>query len=242
MSKIRSHVFMYIQNSITFWLNKRTHFGTLRFRLTRLIYSLNPYFPDSRNKRWDFVLKYFPPLKMVCYSGIQVLDIGCVDSLLIYELSKRGYDVTGFDMRDFPVRLPKEIQFIKGDIVKDKPEDIFQHRYHYIIATSVIELLGTKQYGNETRDIDADRKALENIHALLENDGYLIMSLPIFYWRSTANKAYTLGNIYNLINGLFHIFEITQCGGHICMVLVKLINNKDNTKGLCQYVYKTNKE
>lgn len=231
-------IFIYLQNKITFWLDKRTHFGAFRFKLIRLIYKLNPYFPETRNKRWDFILEYLPRLQMVCFRGIKVLDIGCIDSLLIYEIAKRGYDVTGMDIRNYPVKLPKNIEFVKADIVNDIPNQIFTHRFHYIIATSIIELLGTKQYGNENIDINADRKAIENIHELLENDGYFILSLPIAYWRSMTNKAYTLGNIMKLINGLFTIFEITQRGGNICLVLIKLLKDKDNNQILYAYEWK----
>jgi len=226
-----------IMDVTTEWLKRRERFGAFRFRLTRLLYRLNPFFPELRNIRWDFILKYLPTLKMTFWKGQKVLDIGCVDSLLIYELKSRGYSVAGLDIRDYGVKLPNNIGFFKCNILEELPKDLTKFKFTYIIATSVIELLGTGKYEENEIEQGADRKAFENIHSLLEDDGYFIFSVPVFHWRFIGGRAYTLGNIMKLIQGLFYPFEITQCGGHICGAFVKLLIQPDGTRNLLSYSF-----
>jgi SAM-dependent methyltransferase len=156
---------------------------------------------------------------MTYWIGLPVLDIGCVDSLLLHEIKHRGYRAFGMDIRDYNSKLPKDITFIKHDILKPyEPE----HKFLYIIATSVIELLGCGIYGENVIE-NADRIALENIHSMLHDDGYFIMSLPIGNWKGRGSRAYDLATLHHLIQGLFYPFEVTQRGGHICAVFVKIL-------------------
>ena len=215
---------MVVINHLIAWLRHRKHFGVLRFNIERLVFRMITFFPTTRHERLKFILKYMPALKMTHWIGLPTLDIGCVDSLLLYELKHRNYRVFGMDMRDYNSKLPKDITFIKHDILKPyKPE----HQFYYIIATSVIELLGCGVYGEEKVE-DADRIALENIHAMLLNEGYFILSLPTHIWRAVNSRGYGYGRFMKLIHGLFYPIEVTQCGGHLCAALIKVVKKDDS--------------
>lgn len=218
-------------NGLVLWLHKRRYFGAFRFWLVRKIYKFIPGWPPARNLRFDFILKYIPKLDMVYWMNLTVLDIGCVDSLLVYELKRRGYCTFGMDIRPYQSTLPKNINFIKGSILEDPPERYHKY-FYYVIATSVIELVGIGEYKEEDKEYP-DRIALENIHKILKDEGYFILSLPIWNWRARDGRGYSLGDVYQLIKGLFAVFYITQECGMICLVLVKIINNGKSASLAC---------
>lgn len=214
---------------ILLWLHNREHYGVLRFNLVRFIYRIMPGYPETKNKRWDFILSHLPPLQFVYWVGLHVLDIGCTDTLLLHEIDRRGYHAYGMDIRDFNAKLPKQIGFFKYDILNE-PIDALKGKLNYIIATAVIELVGIGKYGDE-KIVNADRKAVENIHALLAPDGFFILSLPLWNWRYIHGRGYSIGDIYKLIGGLFHVVEMSQQGGSTCMILAKLL--KSDVGGIC---------
>lgn len=204
------------------WVCRREHFGAFRFRVVRVLYKMIPRFPTLRNDRWDFIFDYLPPLNFVNWRGLKVLDIGCAGSLLIYELKRRHYLVAGLDINDYPAPLPHDIKFYKCNIMaKELPPALSNEVFDYIIATSVIENIGTDKY-NEGKAQNGDRLAIQNIYNMLSDAGYFILTLPILNWRYAKGRGYILGDILKLIEGLFFIFEITQRCGNFCIVLVKL--------------------
>jgi len=192
------------------WLEKRSHFGVLRFRLSRFIWSIMPGYPESRNKKLDFVLQYFPALKMTYWSKLSVLDIGCTGTMLMHELDNRKYRVAGLDIRPYQSKLPKDITFYHNDLLDPALTIKIRQRFHYVVAISTIELVAD------------DRLALVNIHNLLLPNGYFILTLPTQHWRHIDGRGYSVKQFMNLISGLFNVFEMTQRGGHICAALVKV--------------------
>ena len=209
------------------WLNRRYSFGAFRFWLTRIIYKL-PCYPETRRKRIDFILKYLPELKQVYWVGLPVLDIGCTDSLLLYEIAERRYSAHGLDMRDYQAELPKNIEFFKNDITDPDLVKKVGKTFYAVIATSTIELVQASMY-DEERKIEGfgDRKAIENIHKLMNDDGFFILSVPTTYWRNINARGYSFLNFLALIQGLFIIIEVEHIGGHICAVLAKIEMKED---------------
>ena len=178
-----------------------------------------PYF--HRNFEHDFVLKYFPDLVYVNLHNFPVLDVGCCESLLMFELDKRGYDTFGVDMRIYEHKLPNDIKFIQADITSPHFLTIFnQIKFKMIVALSTIEHIGKKCYGKEPFE-NGDRLALENIHKVLNDNGYFIITVPGEAWHSDSGKGYSPKEFLRVINGLFDVFEITNAGGQICAALVK---------------------
>ncbi len=219
--RYRSFVMM-LANIFINWLRSKKHFGALRFKIERQVLKSIYFFPKSRSERQDFILRYLPELKMVYWVDLPVLEIGCVDSLLIHEIKRRGYRSYGMDIREYNSALPDDITFINHDILKsyelcNRPE----FKFMFIVATGVIELLGCGLYGDEQIP-NADRIALENIYDMLLDEGYFLITVLTHGWRGATSRGYGLGTFSKLIGGLFHPFEITQYGGHICAALVKI--------------------
>jgi 2-polyprenyl-3-methyl-5-hydroxy-6-metoxy-1,4-benzoquinol methylase len=203
------------------WLSHRQRFGGLRFKLIRFIYGHLPYYSTARNEIWKFVLNYLPSLSMTYWRGLEVMDVGCTDSLLLYEIANRGYAVLGVDIRDYQSKLPNHIRFFKHDILDPKFPELVKVKFRYIVCISVIELVGVDMYG-DLIDPQGDRKALENLHKMLYSNGYLILVVTTENFRCLKGKGYHMWNFLQLIQGLFTPVEVTQRCGHICSVLIKV--------------------
>jgi SAM-dependent methyltransferase len=202
---------------------KRQHWipGLTRFHIERFIYRITLLYPKSRNLKWDFILGYLPNLTYNFFRGkIKVLDIGCTDSLLMYELGLRGYLTYGLDVRDYGEKLPVYIQFSKVDFLTFPFPESVKESLDYIIASSIIELIGTGQY-DDKHATPMDRVAMEKIHSLLKADGILLITVTSTYWRSHTARGYSIREFVELVSGLFRIIEISHKGGLICAALTK---------------------
>jgi hypothetical protein len=95
----------------------------------------------------------------------KILDVGCCDSFLPYELIKMGFSTYATDIRNYH----HDINFTRSDITKKtkfKP-DIFD----YMTCISVIEHigLGSSSYG-DVKDSDGDIKAMREMRRILRGD------------------------------------------------------------------------
>ena len=151
-----------------------------------------------------------------------ILDVGATDSLLMFEILKRGYMPIGIDLRPYHVTLPKNSCFYRGDITTPNLKEFFKKYPIYMaVALSTIEHIGLPCYGGPIIS-NGDRLAIENIHSILDDNGLFIITIPTKIWQSASGRGYTPKEFYTLIEGLFKVFEITQRGGQICAALTKL--------------------
>ena len=192
-------------------------FGVARFWITRIGYKVL-WSNGPRNGEWDYVLQYLPPLEKWYRGLVSVLDVGCSESLLIYEIARRGYVTSGLDQRAYQERLPNCIKFYQHNITE--PLDTPQ-LFDYIISVSTVEHIGRGGYG-DNKVKHGDRKAVENIYRLLKHHGFFIVTVPLWYWATDTGRGYTYGSFKRLIEGLFEIHEITQRSGQLCAVLCRL--------------------
>lgn len=223
---LKGRFFRFFHTTIVNKINRIGHFGVIRFWIVQFIYKIIPeaYFPKIRLLKNQFALRYLPYLNFSYFADkLNVLEIGCYENLLVYELNRRRYNVFCLDIIDYQEKFPKEINFVKGNILKTLIfNDSAEPMFHFIVCTSVIDLVGTGQYGDNEIVENADRLALENIHKMLRSDGYLIMTVATKFWTSKLNRGYDLYSFKKLIGGLFDIFEMTQINGIICASLVKI--------------------
>jgi len=189
--------------------------GVLRFWITRVGYKVL-WTKGPRNGEWDFVLQYLPSLDKWHRNLIDVLDVGCTESLLIYELKRRGYKITGLDQR--PYQEKNNIPFILKNITE--PTNII-NAYDYIVSVSTIEHIGLGAYGDE-KSKNGDRRAMENIYKMLKHHGFVIVTVPLWYWNTDSGRGYTYQSFRKIIEGLFTIEHIEQRNGQICAVLCRL--------------------
>ena len=179
-----------------------------------------------RNDEIDFVLKYIPDLSYLKtrvpgeYYG-NVLDVGCTESLLIYEIESRGFLPIGVDIRPYHTDLPKYSVFFQKDITsKETILLLKQYKIDYVVALSSVEHIGLDTYDGKIMP-DGDRLALENINKVLDDDGLFVITVPTKLWQTDSGRGYTPREFKKLISGLFDIYEITQGGGQICACLIK---------------------
>lgn len=180
-----------------------------------------------RNFEIDYVLDKLTDLSwLINITPLNVLDVGCNESLLLYELEKRKYRPIGFDLKPYYVKLPKTAGYFMGDFTNPDLDKALKHHLNgllinFVVALSSIEHIGLGAYGDSIKS-NGDRLAVENIHKVLDDDGYFIMTIPQKYWQSNSGRGYTPKEFYQLIDGLFKVFHSDLRGGQICSTLVKV--------------------
>jgi SAM-dependent methyltransferase len=107
--------------------------------------------------------------------GGRILDLGCGESLIAYELASFGFDVVGVDLNDYPLEHPNlktitsSLETIEDDELRD---------FDTIVCLSAIEHFGLGAYGEDPTEGRADIEALERLAALSGSDTSLILTTP----------------------------------------------------------------
>jgi len=192
------------------WFKKCGVLGWVRFRILRVAYKIF-WLGAPRNGEWDFVLQWMRPLRKF-QGDVTVLDVGCTESLLIYELLHRGYKVTGLDQR--PYQEKPTFPFYLHDITKPA----ITPSHDYIVAMSTIEHVGLGAY-SDTPKRNGDRLAMENLSHMLMPNGYLIITLPNKHLGTDTGRGYSYQDFEKLIDGYFRIIHFTERSNQICAVL-----------------------
>ncbi|MEW5895965.1 MAG: class I SAM-dependent methyltransferase [Candidatus Omnitrophota bacterium] len=133
----------------------------------------------------------------------KVLDVGCMESLFPLFASALGYQVTGFDFREFPYQAPN-FTFVQGDIL-DLP--FKENEFDAVSCVSTIEHVGIGYYSDPADDVSADVKGIKEIRRILKPSGLLILSVPF-------GKAHIdhQQRVYDteMINNLLKDFNVTS--------------------------------
>jgi SAM-dependent methyltransferase len=127
-----------------------------------------------------------------------VLDVGYLESEIIYQLASLGFEAWGIDIRPAAAEFPG-VRFIQGDVIKYPFEP---HSFDAVIALSTVEHIGLHAYGNVDADPEGDRHALQAIHRALKPSGRLILTVP-FGKRGVAEwqRVYDYGALQALLRG-----------------------------------------
>ncbi len=190
-------------------------FGALRSKILRFGHRvLLPC--GGHSSQWDFVLDYLP--FVYDKNRLKILEVGCTQTLFIYELEKLGYETWGVDIRPYQDKLPKNIKFIQGNLLNvDLPKNYFD----YIVLVSVLQHIGTGQYG-EDKYADGERKTIKKIATLLKPRGVLLLTtVKETIINKYALKGYNYFSIKDIFSGDFEIQEYTERHGHICVAMIK---------------------
>ena len=113
-------------------------------------------------------------VKKLYPKGARILDVGCAESLLAYELISLGYEVWGIDINDYPLK-PKQMIFVKRDI---RDTGLPSNFFDAVICVSTLEHIGLPVYGQEKLDLEGDYKAIQEIWRILKPGGYLFLTTP----------------------------------------------------------------
>lgn len=123
-----------------------------------------------------FVLRHLP----YPFRG-RLLDVGYLESEIIYQTTSLGFDTWGIDIRPAAADFPGA-HYIQGDVIKYR---FAPNSFDVVIALSTIEHVGLHAYGNLEADADGDLHALRAIHRILKPGGRLLLTVP-FGRRATA--------------------------------------------------------
>ena len=200
----------FLSQTFVKWFKKCGVLGWVRFRILRVAYRIF-WIGAPRNGEWDFVLQWMQPLRK--FQGyVSVLDVGCTESLLIYELLHRGYDVTGLDQRPYQEKVT--FKFLLHDITKHALTLV----YDYIVAMSTIEHVGLGAY-SDIPTADGDELAMINLSHMLKPNGYLIITVPNKHLGTSTGRGYSYQDFEKLIEGYFKIIHFEERSNQICAVL-----------------------
>jgi len=115
-------------------------------------------------------------------SGSRVLDLGCMESVLPLFLSGLGLEVTGFDFRQYPYRVP-HFKFVQGSILELPFE---KESFDAATCVSTIEHIGIGFYSDPKDEISADIKGMREILRVLKPAGRLVLTVP--FGRALVNN------------------------------------------------------
>jgi SAM-dependent methyltransferase len=205
----------WVSQHIVPYYKKARILGWVRFRVLRLLYKIF-WWNSPRNGEWDFVLGWMRSIRK--FQGrINVLDVGSTESLLIYELQHRGYDVVGIDQR--PYQEPNDKTKVV-DILDENQVTQFEE-FDYILAISTIEHVGLGAY-EDNKHLKGDRIAIANLYRIIKPNGYFIITLPNKHLGTESGRGYSYGDFEELISGLFRIVYFEERSNQICSVLYPL--------------------
>ena len=148
------------------------------------------------------------PFVIDALSGVvkssKVLDLGCMESALPLFLAGLGFQVTGFDFRQYPYQVPN-FKFIQGNIL-DLPFE--KESFDVVTCVSTIEHIGVGYYNDPKEIISADIKGMTEIKRVLKQKGVLILTVP--FGKALVNnqqRVYDKKGLDALLNG-FLVKEI----------------------------------
>ena len=196
----------FIANTIVKWFKRIPYAGRFRFWCLYWAYRLTGW--HIRNKEWDFVLEYLPPLAK--WQMVSVLDVGCSRNLLCHEIVGRGYKLTGIDLEEPSFKYP-------GNLFKtDIRTTLIGHNFDFIISVSVLEHIKADEKGNSL-------DAIEKIIKLLKINGRALITIPTEEFAQGHDwDGFTYKQIEGGLPNNAEIIEYTERAGQICIVIAKI--------------------
>jgi hypothetical protein len=107
--------------------------------------------------------------------GGRILDLGCAESLIAYELASFGFEVVGVDLNEYPLEHPN-LRTIASSLETIEDDDL--RNFDTIVCLSAIEHFGLGAYGEDPNEDRADIEALGRLSALSGPDTALILTTP----------------------------------------------------------------
>ena len=125
-----------------------------------------------------------------------LLDIGCAESSVPFELASMGYQVTGLDLRRYPLHHPN-LTFVLGNIFA---MPFLSGSFDFVSAISTVEHLGIETWGipsSQKTDVDG----ISEIHRCLKDKGLLYLTVPFGKKDLTWQRIYDRASLRQLLTG-----------------------------------------
>ena len=128
--------------------------------------------------QWERIVEYGWVLRELgtCKRCSTILDVGYWGTMFPIMLASLGYKVVGIDIRSYTYLHPN-FSFIQGDILKRSL--LSNYRFDVIIMVSTLEHVGILHHTDESLDLDADRKALQILSEVLNDQGIILITIPV---------------------------------------------------------------
>jgi 2-polyprenyl-3-methyl-5-hydroxy-6-metoxy-1,4-benzoquinol methylase len=123
----------------------------------------------DRAVEWSWMIKHLPR------EPADVLDLGCVQSVLTGTAARMGHRVTAVDLREIEYEMPN-VTFVRQNFLKI---DFGDNRFDVIMNCSFIEHVGLKDRYGSTESPDGDLIAMHALGRLLSPRGRMVLTIPI---------------------------------------------------------------
>jgi 2-polyprenyl-3-methyl-5-hydroxy-6-metoxy-1,4-benzoquinol methylase len=159
----------------------------------------------DRNKGYRWFFEVFLENTGHLEEKIKMLDAGCNDGRIAYELQKLGHKVLGIDILENSIQYYKilvpDAEFKVADLVNfDNDEALFE-KFDYVNCVDVIEHL----------HLDYQLAVIKNLNTVLKHNGKIIISFPTVRipMSKLHYKHFTLEELKKLLeNGGFEVEQV----------------------------------
>ena len=149
----------------------------------------------------------------------RILDVGCCGSTLPVELAKRGHEVYGIDVGNYPEQ--RFFTFVRGDATRMPFDD---ESFDVVTAVSSVEHVGLGRYGDSLVP-GGDKQAMKELRRVLKHGGRLLMTVPCGQDTTCYSKdgmplarVYSVTSLFDLLRG-FAILELSYIVKNRCIWL-----------------------
>lgn len=124
----------------------------------------------ERSVEYPWLLRNIKPTSLPC----SVLDVGCAESFLSYELLRQGFTVFGVDIRPYYAK-PRRMPFIRTEVTKLPFRNAV---FNNIEIVSTIEHIGVGLYEDKLIDENLDYDVMLELQRVLRPDGKIFLTTP----------------------------------------------------------------
>ena len=226
-----------------------SHCYILGFMLFRLRMLFDSFFGlGERSVEYPWLLRNIKTTSSPC----SVLDVGCAESFLSYELLWRGFTVFGVDIRPYYAK-PKKMTFIRTDVTKLPFRNAL---FNNVAIVSTIEHIGVGLYEDKLIDENSDYNVMWELQRVLKPHGKIFLTTPFKgeYQLAPGARLYDMERLQKISRNLALIkvsfftrphesqrwsefseaeaARITKAGGQglICLIWKKKLRNMSRSR------------
>lgn len=150
----------------------------------------------ERSVEYPWLLRNIKTTSLPC----SVLDVGCTESFLSYELLWQGFTVFGVDIRPYYAK-PRKMTFIRADVTKLPFRNAL---FDNVIIVSTIEHIGVGLYEDKLIEENADYDVMLELQRVLKLHGKIFLTTPFRgeYQLAPGARLYDMNRLQNFSHNL----------------------------------------